>query len=221
MSTACVVNVDVVVEQPPLRVDVTVPPVPPAVDVTIPPLVPPAIDVVTEGPILVDVIVDMAPVGVDVLMPSVTDAVDVTLPPTTVVGVDVAVVPSGPPGPPGPEGDMGPQGPVGATGPAGPTGDTGVVGPGVPAGGTDGQMLCKTGSVDYQTSWMDYDAYYRYVQATAATEWVINHTLNYWPSVTVVDSSGRVMIPGSVAYPSIGVVVLSFSVAVGGEAYLS
>jgi len=224
MSTACVVNVDVVVEQPPLRVDVTVPPVPPAVDVTIPPLVPPAIDVVTEGPILVDVIVDMAPVGVDVLMPSVTDAVDVTLPPTTVVGVDVAVVPSGPPGPPGPEGDTGatgPQGPVGASGPVGATGATGEVGPGVPAGGSDGQMLCKVGSVSYDTQWMDYDAYYRYVQATAATVWLINHSLTYRPSVTVVDSSGRVMIPGSVEYPSASSVKLTFSAAVGGEAYLS
>jgi hypothetical protein len=62
---------------------------------------------------------------------------------------------------------------------------------------------------------------YRHVQATAATVWTIPHGLAFWPNVAAVDSSGRAMVPGTVDYPSATTVVLTFSAAVGGEAYLS
>ena len=45
-----------------------------------------------------------------------------------------------------------PRGDVGATGA---TGATGPVGPGVAAGGTTGQVLTKTSSVNYATTWVD------------------------------------------------------------------
>jgi hypothetical protein len=54
-----------------------------------------------------------------------------------------------------PTGDTGPQGDPGATGEAGPAGDTGPAGPGVASGGTEGQILTKDSSDDYDTSWQD------------------------------------------------------------------
>jgi len=61
-------------------------------------------------------------------------------------------IPDGKRGPAGPTGE---QGPTGATGPRGATGATGPAGPGVPAGGTVGQVLKKSGSGDYETNWED------------------------------------------------------------------
>ena len=64
--------------------------------------------------------------------------------------------PSSPPsngqGMPGPQGPIGPAGPQGATGPQGPAGPAGQ---GVPTGGTDGQVLTKQSSTDYDTAWED------------------------------------------------------------------
>lgn len=78
--------------------------------------------------------------------------------------------PAGPAGPIGPKGDPGPAGPQGLqgvkgdTGPAGPKGDQGDpgetgpkgdAGPGVPTGGTTGQVLAKVDGEDYHTEWID------------------------------------------------------------------
>jgi hypothetical protein len=95
--------------------------------------------------------------------------------------------------PAGPTGPPGPQGPAGPPGPAGPAG---------PAG---------TSPV----------VAYRHVQAAAATVWSIAHGLTFRPNVSAVDSTGREMWPGAVDYPSATTVTLTFSAAVGGEAYLS
>lgn len=76
--------------------------------------------------------------------------------------------PEGPPGPPGPQGETGATGPAGEPGPAGPQGDAGATGaqgpagtpgaqgpagPGVPTGGTTGQVLAKNSATDYDTGW--------------------------------------------------------------------
>lgn len=61
----------------------------------------------------------------------------------------------------GPTGPEGPQGPVGATGPQGPLGPQGVPGLdgapgiGVPPGGTEGQLLAKTGAADGAVGWQN------------------------------------------------------------------
>lgn len=65
------------------------------------------------------------------------------------------------------------------------------------------------------------DGAYRHVQATAATVWDIVHNLSFRPNVTAVDSTGREMVPGLVEYPAATSMRLTFSAAVGGEAYLS
>ena len=62
---------------------------------------------------------------------------------------------------------------------------------------------------------------FRYTQPTAATEWDITHNLSFRPNVTAVDSTGREILPGTIDYLSGTSVRLTFSAAVGGEAYLS
>jgi hypothetical protein len=104
-------------------------------------------------------------------------------------------------------------------------GPPGPAGPGVPAGGTAGQVLTKSSATDYATVWQDPAAVsgvsYRHVQASAATVWTITHNLAFRPNVTAVDSTGQVMLPGTVLYTSATTVQLTFSAAVGGEAYVS
>ena len=62
---------------------------------------------------------------------------------------------------------------------------------------------------------------YRHVQASAATTWSITHGLSFRPNVAAIDSTGQEIWPGAVSYPSDTTVQLTFSAAVGGEAYLS
>lgn len=62
---------------------------------------------------------------------------------------------------------------------------------------------------------------YRHVQPTASTSWTIVHNLTFRPNVAVVDSAGQEIIPGAVDYTNSVSVTLTFSAAVGGEAYLS
>src|SRR5580765_4989617 len=95
-------------------------------------------------------------------------------------------------GPPGPTGPPGPPGAPGAAGPQGPPGDPADI-----------------GAVSY-----------RHVQPSAASVWTITHGLSFQPNVSVVDSSHRESIPGAVDSPTATAVQLTFSAAVGGEAYL-
>jgi hypothetical protein len=94
-------------------------------------------------------------------------------------------------------------GPTGATGPQGPEGPPGPTGPQGP-GGAGAQTLA-----------------YRHVQPTASAVWTITHGLSFYPNISVVDSSGREVVPGAIDYVSSATVQLTFSAAFGGEAYLS
>ena len=57
-------------------------------------------------------------------------------------------------------------------------------------------------------------------QGSAQTEWVIDHNLHTFPSVTVVDSAGTVVI-GEILYNSDIRITLTFSAAFSGKAYLN
>lgn len=59
-----------------------------------------------------------------------------------------------------------------------------------------------------------------HTQGTASTTWAINHSLEGYPSVSVVDSS-RTVVFGEVTYPSTTQVVVNFSAAFSGYAYLT
>jgi hypothetical protein len=105
-------------------------------------------------------------------------------------------------------------------------GTAGPPGPGVAPGGTTGQVLSKASAADYDTTWTTpagggATLAYRHVQASAATVWTIPHNLSFRPNVAAVDSTGREIVPGAVDYTSATAVQLTFSAAVGGEAYLS
>jgi hypothetical protein len=58
-------------------------------------------------------------------------------------------------GAPGPAGAAGVAGPTGAKGDKGDTGAGGAAGPGVPAGGTIGQVLAKIDGADFNDHWID------------------------------------------------------------------
>jgi hypothetical protein len=49
----------------------------------------------------------------------------------------------------------GPTGPKGDIGQTGAKGDSGSAGPGVPTGGTEGQILTKVNATDYNSTWQD------------------------------------------------------------------
>ena len=59
-----------------------------------------------------------------------------------------------------------------------------------------------------------------YEQATPSSNWSITHNLNTYPSVTVVDSSGNVVI-GAVTYINANQIAITFTSAFSGKAYLN
>lgn len=59
-----------------------------------------------------------------------------------------------------------------------------------------------------------------HTQAIASDTWTITHTLNFYPNITVVDSSGNV-VEGSYEYQGENTIIASFSGAFSGKAYLS
>jgi hypothetical protein len=63
-------------------------------------------------------------------------------------------------------------------------------------------------------------ATYTHTQASASSAWVITHSLNCFPSVTVVDSAGSVVF-GEVEYITANQVRVTFAAAFGGKAYLN
>lgn len=59
-----------------------------------------------------------------------------------------------------------------------------------------------------------------FTQGTPSATWNITHTLDGFPSVTVIDSAGTVVI-GEVSYNSTSSVTVSFSGGFSGKAYLT
>lgn len=67
---------------------------------------------------------------------------------------------------------------------------------------------------------LDIDRTFVYQQGVASDTWTIPHNLGKYPSVTVVDSTGRVVVGGT-QYLDSNTVVLTFSGAFSGVAYLN
>lgn len=61
---------------------------------------------------------------------------------------------------------------------------------------------------------------YVHTQASAGTTWTINHNLKMYPGVTIVDTAGN-HVMGQTTYPSLNTVVVEFTSAFSGKAYLS
>lgn len=79
-----------------------------------------------------------------------------------------------------------------------------------------------TGIAPNQVLNLVYPAASRHVhtQGTASTTWTINHTLGGYPSVMVVDSA-KTVVYGEINYLSTTQVVVNFSSAFSGYAYLT
>jgi hypothetical protein len=95
------------------------------------------------------------------------------------------------------------------------------------SGGTNEVWIGTTPSDPNIELWYDPSAMsapptdsWTFVQGTAATVWVINHPLTFYPNVTIVDSAGS-QVEGSVVYTDADTVTVTFSAAFAGTAYLS
>lgn len=62
------------------------------------------------------------------------------------------------------------------------------------------------------------DKFYDHDQMSASALWTVNHNLNKYPSVTVVDSGGA-LVEGYVTYISVNQLTVSFTGANAGHAY--
>lgn len=65
-----------------------------------------------------------------------------------------------------------------------------------------------------------YDKSYVYTQSVSSKEWHIFHDLGKYPSVTIIDSAGTVVI-GQVQYASQNEIVLHFSAPFSGKAFFN
>ena len=62
---------------------------------------------------------------------------------------------------------------------------------------------------------------FTHTQGTPATTWTIDHNLGYEPGgVSIVDSGGTI-VTGTITYSSVSRIVVSFTSAFGGKAYIS
>lgn len=92
----------------------------------------------------------------------------------------------------------------------------------LPQGGTAGQFLVKNSSNNYDASWQTVATDRRYIheQGSAESVWTINHNMNCYPSVTVVDSAKSTVI-GHVQYIDTNNLTITFTAAFKGIAYLN
>ena len=61
---------------------------------------------------------------------------------------------------------------------------------------------------------------YIHTQGSASATWNITHNLHFYPNVTVQDSAGNI-VEGEIAYTNSDSLVVTFSAAFSGQAYLS
>jgi hypothetical protein len=64
------------------------------------------------------------------------------------------------------------------------------------------------------------DLSYRHIQAIPSSNWVINHNLSKYPSVTIQDSAND-SVEGDLVYNTVNQLTLIFSAAFSGVAYLN
>lgn len=64
------------------------------------------------------------------------------------------------------------------------------------------------------------DKTFVYTQQTASNTWDINHDLNKFPSVIVVDSAGT-LVQGEITYTDSNNISINFSSAISGKVYLN
>ena len=71
-----------------------------------------------------------------------------------------------------------------------------------------------------ESNLIDADKRYVHNQNITSASWLVPHSLNKFPSVTVIDSAGSVVI-GEIEYIDMNNVTITFSAAFSGVAYLN
>lgn len=83
--------------------------------------------------------------------------------------------------------------------------------------GTSSQVLLADGTVGTMTA---ADIHYEHNQTSASSSWPITHNLSKFPSVTVVDSGGSIVV-GEVIYTNNNSLTVNFRASFSGTAYLN
>lgn len=107
---------------------------------------------------------------------------------------------------------------VGRRGEQGPQGSKGDTGYGMPTGGLTGQVLQKNSDNPFDFSWFTpsfLDKNYVLSFSVQSTV-VVNHNLNKYPSVTVIDSAGD-EVQGEVYHMNTSQLVLKFNAPFSGK----
>lgn len=61
---------------------------------------------------------------------------------------------------------------------------------------------------------------YHHTQGISSATWIVNHSLGWYPNVTVQDSGGSI-VEGEITYTSVNSLTITFTGAFSGNAYLS
>jgi len=84
---------------------------------------------------------------------------------------------------------------------------------------SDGKLYYKSNEVA-EVELSSYDKNYIHTQGSSSASWVVNHNLNKYPSVTIVDSAGTVVI-GLITNGSVNQSTLTFKATFSGKAYFN
>lgn len=104
--------------------------------------------------------------------------------------------------------------------------DAGVAGPanvlsvGTVTTGTAAVTITGTPPAQTLNFVLPVGASYVHTQSVSASTWTISHNMGFFPSVSVVDNGGNMVI-GDVSYITENQVSISFSASFGGKAYFS
>ena len=104
--------------------------------------------------------------------------------------------------------------------------DQGVAGPanvlsvGTVTAGTAAVTITGTPPAQVLNFVLPVGASYVHTQSVSASTWTISHNMGFFPSVSVVDNGGNMVI-GDVLYITENQVSISFSASFGGKAYFS
>jgi len=104
--------------------------------------------------------------------------------------------------------------------------DPGVAGPanvlavGTVTAGTANVTITGTAPSQTLNFVLPVGASYVHTQSISASTWTISHNMGFFPSVSVVDNGGNMVI-GDVLYITENQVSISFSASFGGKAYFS
>ena len=84
-------------------------------------------------------------------------------------------------------------------------------------------LLDEAGKLDsslFYGSTSDVDAFYVHNQGSPSATWVIVHSLNKYPAVSIVDSA-KTQVEGDIKYDSLNQLTVTFASAFSGQAFIN